>query len=91
MEHRHFPRSMMDFEVILHRKTGEEIAARVLDISREGMRVRTNGGVIPAGTLINIKVPKDKRDLFGARYLSGFVTYATRDAIGLWLKMGPNS
>lgn len=91
MEHRHFPRSVIDFEVVLHRRTGEEIAARVLDISREGMRVSTHGGLIPAGALINIKVPEDKRDLFGARYLSGFVTHATRDAIGLWLKVGPNN
>ncbi len=85
MEHRHFPRRAENFDVILQSKTGGTVDARVLDVSREGMRVSMNGSPIPSGVVIDVIVPENKRELFGSRYLRGFVAYATRGTVGLWL------
>jgi hypothetical protein len=85
MEHRHFPRRAENFDVILQSKTGRTVDARVLDVSREGMRISMNGSPIPSGVVIDVIVPENKRELFGSRYLRGFVAYATRGTVGLWL------
>jgi len=85
MEHRYFPRHIENFNVILHRKTGETIDTHVLDVSREGLRVDVNDSLIPTGVVVDVILPKDRRNLFGSRYLRAFVAHAECGVLGLWM------
>ncbi len=85
MEHRYFPRRVENFDVILQRKTGEAIDTRVLDVSREGLRVSVNGSSIPPGVLVDVIMPRNRQSLFGSRYLRAFVAHAEPGVLGLWL------
>ena len=85
MEHRYFPRYIENFNVTLHRKTGDTIDTRVLDVSREGLRVDVNNSSIPPGIIVDVVMPEDKRDLFGSRYLRAFVAHTERGVLGLWM------
>ncbi len=85
MEHRYFPRRIENFNVILKRKTGETIDTRVLDVSREGLRVSVNSPSICPGVIVDVIMPRDRQSLFGSRYLRAFVAHAEPGALGLWL------
>ncbi len=85
MEHRLFPRRAENFDVILQTRTGCSVDARVLDVSSEGLRLSTNGSTVPSGVVVDVILPENKRNLFGSRYLRGYVAYANRGTIGLWL------
>ena len=85
MEHRYFPRHVENFNVILKRKIGETIDTRVLDVSREGLRVGVKNSSIPPGVIVDVIMPKDKQSLFGSCYLRAFVAHAEPGVLGLWL------
>ncbi|GEM_PF-7083737 len=84
-EHRHFSRHAESFGVILQSSDAGTVDARCLDVSSEGMRISLKGPPLPEGSSVYAVVPEEKRSLFGARYLHGFVAYATRGVVGLWL------
>ncbi len=85
MEHRYFPRHVENFNVILQRKTGEMIDTRVLDVSREGLRVSVNSSSISTGVIVDVIMPRNKQGLFGSCHLRAFVAHADRGVLGLWL------
>ncbi len=85
MEHRYFPRRVENFNVILQRKTGETIDTRVLDVSREGLRVSANNSLISPGVIVDVIMPEKKLGLFGSCSLRAFVAHADRGVLGLWL------
>lgn len=85
MEHRYFPRRVENFNVILQRKSGETIDTRVLDVSREGLRVSVNNSLISPGVIVEVIMPEKKQSLFGACSLRAFVAHADRGVLGLWL------
>ncbi len=85
MEHRYFPRHIENFKVILKGKIGKTIATRVLDVSREGLRVSVNGSPIPPGAMLEVIMPRDKQSLFGSCCQRAFVAYAKPGTLGLWL------
>ncbi len=85
MEHRYFPRRIENFNVVLQRKTGETIDTRVLDVSREGLRVCVNDSSISPGVIVDVIMPRDRQSLFGSCYLRAFVAHAEPGVLGLWL------
>ncbi len=85
MEHRYFPRRVEDFDVILQRKTGETIDTRVLDVSREGLRVSIHNSSISPGVIVDVIMPENKQGLFGSCSLRAFVAHAEHGILGLWL------
>ncbi len=85
MEHRYFPRHVENFNVILKKKIGEMIDTRVLDVSREGLRVGVNDSSISPGIIVDVIMPKDKHSLFGSCSLRAFVAHAEPGVLGLWL------
>jgi len=85
MEHRYFPRHIENFDVILKRKNGEMINTRVLDVSREGLRVSVNNSSISPGVIVDVIMPEDKQSLFGSCYLRAFVAHTEPGVSGLWL------
>ncbi|HEB56097.1 MAG TPA: hypothetical protein ENI98_07295 [Gammaproteobacteria bacterium] len=85
MEHRYFPRRLENFDVILQRKTGETIDTRVLDVSREGLRVSVNSASISPGSIVDIIMPSNRESLFGTCSLRAFVAHAEPGVLGLWL------
>ncbi len=85
MEHRYFPRRIENFNAILQRKNGETIDTRVLDVSREGLRVSVNSTSISPGAIVDIIMPRDRQNLFGSCSLRAFVAHAEPGVLGLWL------
>ncbi|VAX13652.1 hypothetical protein MNBD_GAMMA24-644 [hydrothermal vent metagenome] len=85
MEHRYFPRHLENFKVTLKGKIGDAITTRVLDVSREGLRVSVSDSLIPPGAVVDVIMPRDKQSLFGSCCLRAFVAYATPGISGLWL------
>jgi len=85
MEHRHYPRNSEEFSVTISNPRYGSVDAKVHDISREGIALRLADMAIPAGTLVDVVLPKNQQQRFQNKGLKGYVVHAKKGVLGMWL------
>jgi len=89
MEHRCYPRNNDDFSVTLSNPRHGSVNAQVHDISREGIAAWLDDMPFPPGTLVDVELSEKQQKRFHSGDLKGYVVYAKKGKIGLWL-LGPD-